>query len=87
MSVFVSALHAYDLGYQNILKVDPQTGQVTYNEGMIPQIGVQLDMCPSTAGFKAQRAMAYSPVRGRQYVAVPAGIGGASWSSSVVPAA
>ena len=54
-------IKATDLGYQNILEVNRQTGQVTYNGGMIPQIGVKLDMCPSTAGFKSWRAMAYSP--------------------------
>ena len=52
---------AHDLGYQNILALDPQTGKTTYNAGMIPQIGVPLRFCPSTAGFKDWRAMAYHP--------------------------
>ena len=39
-------VHAYDLGYQNILEVNGTSGKVTYNPGMIPQVGVQLDMCP-----------------------------------------
>jgi alcohol dehydrogenase (cytochrome c) len=60
-------VHSYDLGYQNILEVN-QTGKVTYNPAMIPQIGVQLDMCPSTAGFKSWRAMAYSPQTNALYV-------------------
>ena len=52
---------SHDLGYQNILNVDPQTGKVTYRPGMIPEIGKALTFCPSTAGFKDWRAMAYHP--------------------------
>jgi alcohol dehydrogenase (cytochrome c) len=52
---------SHDLGYQNIVNLDSQTGKVTYRPGMIPQIGVPLTFCPSTAGFKDWRAMAYHP--------------------------
>jgi len=61
-------IHASDLEYQNILDVNPQTGKVTYRPGMIPQVGVPLEMCPSTAGFKSWRAMAYSPQTNALYV-------------------
>ena len=61
-------VHATDLGYQNILEVEPETGKVTYRPGKIPEIGVQLDMCPSTAGFKSWRAMAYSPQTNALYM-------------------
>ena len=61
-------IKASDLGYQNILEVNRQSGQVTYNAGKIPQVGVQLDMCPSTAGFKSWRAMAYSPQTSAVYI-------------------
>jgi alcohol dehydrogenase (cytochrome c) len=61
-------IKANDLGYQNILEVNRQSGKVTYNAGMIPQIGVRLDMCPSTAGFKDWRAMAYSPQTNAVYL-------------------
>ena len=61
-------VHSYDLGYQNILEVNGTSGKVTYNPGMIPQVGVQLDMCPSTAGFKSWRAMAFSPQTNALYV-------------------
>jgi alcohol dehydrogenase (cytochrome c) len=60
-------IKATDLGYQNILKVD-STGKVTYNPGMIPEVGVQIDMCPSTAGFKSWRSMAYSPQTNAVYL-------------------
>jgi alcohol dehydrogenase (cytochrome c) len=60
-------IRANDIGYQNILRVS-DTGKVTYNAGMIPKIGVQLDMCPSTAGFKSWRSMAYSPQTNAVYI-------------------
>ena len=61
-------IRSTDLGYQNILQVDNATGKVTYNPGMIPQVGVALDMCPSTAGFKSWRSMAYSPQTNAVYL-------------------
>ena len=54
-------LSARDLGYQNIVDVDPATGKVTYRPGMMPEIGKPHDFCPSTAGFKSWRAMSYHP--------------------------
>jgi alcohol dehydrogenase (cytochrome c) len=54
-------LSAHDLGYQTILDLDPLTGKTTYRPGMIPEIGVKVRFCPSTAGFKSWRAMAYHP--------------------------
>jgi alcohol dehydrogenase (cytochrome c) len=56
-----SYVASHDIGYQNIVKVDPETGKVTYLPGMIPEIGKPLTFCPSTAGFKDWRAMAYAP--------------------------
>ncbi len=55
---FVSAR---DLGYQNLIDVDPNTGKATYRAGMIPSAGVELSFCPSSSGFKSLRAMAYHP--------------------------
>jgi alcohol dehydrogenase (cytochrome c) len=52
---------AHDLGYQNIVNVDPNTGRVAYRPGMIPEVDVPINFCPSTAGFKDWRAMAYMP--------------------------
>ena len=54
-------VHATDLGYQNILRVDPQTGKVTYRPGMIPKLNEEIDFCPSFSGVKSWRAMAYHP--------------------------
>jgi alcohol dehydrogenase (cytochrome c) len=54
-------ISAHDIGYQTLLDVDSRTGKVTYKPGMIQQIGVEVNFCPSTAGFKSWRAMAYHP--------------------------
>ena len=54
-------INAIDLGYQNLVDVDPQTGQVTYRPGMTPVLGEPLDICPSMAGIHSWRAMAYHP--------------------------
>ena len=52
---------AKDLGYQTLVDIDPTTGDVTYREGAIQEIGEELFWCPSTSGFKSWRAMAYHP--------------------------
>ena len=59
---------ARDLGYQNLVTVDRATGKVTYRPGMIPSLGQVIDFCPSLAGFKSWRAMAYHP-ESRTFVA------------------
>jgi alcohol dehydrogenase (cytochrome c) len=61
-------VRATDLGLQNILDVQPGTGKVTYRPGRIPEIGKQLDFCPSTAGFKSWRAMAFDPRTNALYI-------------------
>lgn len=53
--------NAHDLGYQTVADIDPRTGQVTYLEGTIPEIGEEVYWCPSTSGFKSWRAMSYYP--------------------------
>jgi alcohol dehydrogenase (cytochrome c) len=61
-------IHATDLGYQNIVEIGPETGKVTYRPDKIPKIGVELEMCPSTAGFKDWRAMAFNPQTNALYI-------------------
>jgi alcohol dehydrogenase (cytochrome c) len=63
-------VRATDIGYQNIVDVDPRTGRVTYRPGMIPEMGVEISMCPSTSGFKSWRAMAYSPLTEALYIPI-----------------
>ncbi len=54
-------VRATDLGYQDLLDVDPVTGEVSYHPGVMPELGVELEFCPSHSGLKSWRAMAYSP--------------------------
>ena len=54
-------INAIDLGYQNLVDVDLDTGRVTYRPGMTPVLGQPLDFCPSMAGLHSWRAMAYHP--------------------------
>ena len=63
-------INATDIGYQNILSVDSEPGEVRYRPGMIPEIGVEIEMCPSTSGFKSWRAMAFSPLTNALYIPV-----------------
>ena len=60
---------AHDLGYQNVLDVDPATGEVTYRPDMIPVAGVELDFCPDFGGVRNWRASAYHP--GTQLLYIP----------------
>ena len=52
---------AHDLGYQNVLDVDPRTGEATYRPEMIPQAGVEMEVCPDLQGVRNWRATAYHP--------------------------
>ena len=61
---------AHDLGYQNVLDVDPRTGEVTYRPGMIPVAGVELDFCPDFGGVRNWRASAYHPRTRALYIPI-----------------
>jgi alcohol dehydrogenase (cytochrome c) len=61
-------VRATDLGYQNILDIDARTGKVTYRPGKIPYVGDEVDICPSTSGFKSWRAMSFNPRTSALYV-------------------
>ncbi len=63
-------IRATDLGYQDILDVDPATGKTTYRPGKIPQVNVEIEFCPSFSGIKSWRAMAYSPETEAFYIPV-----------------
>ena len=59
---------AHDLGYQTLVDIDPASGEATYRDGMIQEIGEQIHWCPSTSGFKSWRAMSYNPVTEAFYI-------------------
>src|SRR5690242_21124117 len=42
--------------------------KVTYRPGKIPYIGDEIQMCPSTSGFKSWRAMSYNPQTSALYI-------------------
>ena len=63
-------INAIDLGYQNIVSLNLNTGEVRYRDGMIPRLGEQLDMCPSTSGFKSWRAMSYDPTLSMLFIPI-----------------
>ena len=60
---------AHDLGYQDVLDVDPNTGEVTYRPEMIPVADVELSFCPDFGGIRNWRASAYHP--GTQLLYIP----------------
>ena len=61
---------AHDLGYQNVLDVEPRTGEVTYRPEMIPVAGVELDFCPDFGGVRNWRASAYHPETQALYIPI-----------------
>ena len=61
-------VHATDLGYQNLVDLNPKTGRLTYRPGMLPVIGKETFFCPVVGGFKSLRAMAYHPQTKAFYV-------------------
>jgi len=61
---------AHDLGYQNVLDVDPQSGRVTYRQDMIPVADVPLEFCPDLQGVRNWRASAYHPDTGALYIPI-----------------
>jgi alcohol dehydrogenase (cytochrome c) len=54
-------INATDLGYQNIVDIDPATGRMSFRPGMMPVLDERLEFCPSHSGLKSWRAMAYHP--------------------------
>ncbi len=54
-------IKATDLGYQNLVDIDPTSGSMSFRPGMMPQLNVELEFCPSHSGLKSWRAMSYSP--------------------------
>ena len=61
---------AHDLGYQNVLDVDPQTGETSYLPEMIPRAGVELDFCPNFGGVRNWYSSAYHPKTRALYIPI-----------------
>ena len=61
-------LHATDLGLQNVLDLDPDTGEVTYRPDMMPKLNEPIEYCPGPMGGKNWPSMAYSPKTEALYI-------------------
>ncbi|TDI20454.1 MAG: pyrrolo-quinoline quinone [Acidobacteria bacterium] len=61
-------IKATDLGYQNLVDIDPTSGRMSFRPGMVPQLDVELEFCPSHSGLKSWRAMSYSPETDAFYI-------------------
>ncbi|PYR45007.1 MAG: pyrrolo-quinoline quinone [Acidobacteria bacterium] len=63
-------LNAFDLGYQNVLNIDSNSGQVKYRPEVIPKLNVRVEYCPGPGGFKNLFAMSYHPETRAFYIPV-----------------
>ena len=61
---------AHDLGYQNLVEIDPETGRVSYRPGRLQQPGVEMDFCPGMMGIRNWPASAYHPDTGALYIPI-----------------
>ena len=61
-------ISARDIGYQNILDVDPRNGKVTYRPDRIPASTCRWTCARAPSGFKSWRSMAYSPQTNAMYI-------------------
>ncbi|ARO15275.1 alcohol dehydrogenase (cytochrome c) [Ketogulonicigenium robustum] len=60
---------AYDLGWQN--QIDIADGAfVDYRPGMVAEVNTPIAMCPSLAGLRSWRAMAFSPETRAVYIPI-----------------
>ena len=65
-----SYVAGYDLGYQDVLDLDPRTGRVTYRPEMIPRADEEITFCPNLLGVKNWPASAYHPGTERLYIPI-----------------
>ena len=79
---------AHDLGYQDVLDVDPRTGEATYRPEMIPVKDEMLAFCPDFGGIRNWRASAYHPETQALYIPIhPTCVSGAFTEIEKVPGA
>jgi alcohol dehydrogenase (cytochrome c) len=63
-------LSAHDLGYQNVVTLDPKTGKVQYRPETVPKLDQRVEYCPGPGGLKNLFAMGYHPETRAFYVPV-----------------
>ena len=76
---------AHDLGYQDIVDIDPATGQGLLRRDRVPQIGVPVDYCPGPGGLKNLWAMAYHPETEAFYIPLTPGCAHAVFGEMPTP--
>ena len=79
---------AHDLGYQDVLDVDPETGRSIYRPEKLPVKDVELAFCPDFGGIRNWRASAYHPETKALYIPIhPTCVSGAFTEIELVPGA
>ena len=79
---------AHDLGYQDVLDVDPETGRSVYRPEKMPVKDVELAFCPDFGGIRNWRASAYHPETQALYIPIhPTCVSGAFTEIELVPGA
>lgn len=68
-----TSLNTWDLGYQDIVDLDPVSGQGILRRERIPQLEVPVDYCPGPGGVKNLWAMAYHPETEAFYIPLTPG--------------
>jgi alcohol dehydrogenase (cytochrome c) len=78
--------NAYDLGYQNIVDLDPTTGQGILRPERIPKLDEPVDYCPGPGGVKNLWAMAYHPETQAFYIPLTPGCAHSVFATMPEPA-
>ena len=76
---------AHDLGYQDIVDIDPTSGQAILRRERIPQLGVPVDYCPGPGGLKNLWAMAYHPETQAFYIPLTPGCAHSTFAAMSQP--
>ena len=76
---------AHDLGYQDIVDIDPTSGQAILRRERIPQLGVPVDYCPGPGGLKNLCAMAYHPETQAFYIPLTPGCAHSTFAAMSQP--
>ena len=72
-------LRATDMGYQDLVTVNAETGAVAYKPGKLTKADDILDQCPSHLGIKNWPSMAWSPETQALYIPMVANCGRQSY--------
>ena len=77
---------AHDLGFQNIVDIDAESGQGILRRERIPQLNVALDYCPGPGGVRSLWSMAYHPGTEAFYISLMPGCAHSTFEPMPEPA-